>query len=164
MESDEISKESSQVRIKRSDDFQSTVRSVIEIIKEEMENNSGIYPYNNGSLSLAEIARRAGVHPTSFYTKQQRCFGNEVGEWLDKLKVKNLVGAGRVRRGLASRIEDWKELYQNLQKSQRRIELELQQLEIDSQREISKRDQEIENLRKLLNSSGWPKVVSISKD
>lgn len=42
------------------------VRAMLQTITKEMEANQGISPHNKGALSLAEIGRRAGIHPLTF--------------------------------------------------------------------------------------------------
>lgn len=111
---------------KRSEHVRITVRAVLSTIEDEIRANSGVYPYNNGSLSSAEIARRAGIHPTTFFTAAQRSLGAEVKAWM-KSNAATHVASGPVRRNLQSRIADWKKLYNGLAQSHRDTELTLHQ-------------------------------------
>lgn len=143
----------------RSKDLQIRVRETLKIIEEEININNGVYPHKNGALSLAEIARRARVHPTTFYSPNQRDFGIEVTKWLEKIRFKSTANGTSVRRDLASRVADWRKLFENLQRAQRTIELELQQLEANSRLEIEKRDYEIDRLRRLLEATNKVKIL-----
>ena len=40
-------------------------------IAEEMKANGGIYPYNGGAVSMAELARRADIDESTFYKKDK---------------------------------------------------------------------------------------------
>lgn len=93
---------------KRTEDVRARVRTTIAAIEKEMASNDGIYPYRNGAISSAEVARRAGIHPTSFFTEKLRDLGKEVKAWLDNLKAEKLVGSVKVNRTLAQRVSDWK--------------------------------------------------------
>lgn len=112
---------------KRTEDVRARVKATMAVIEKEMESNDGIYPHRNGALSAAEVARRAGIHPTSFFTDKLRDLGAEVKDWLAVLKREKVVGSVKVHKTLAARIEDWKKLYDGLLQSHRDTELELQE-------------------------------------
>lgn len=62
------------------------VNVVMKTIQMEIAANNGIYPQNKGVVSLAEVARRAGIHPATLH--KQRCIEltREVKHWLETLK------------------------------------------------------------------------------
>jgi hypothetical protein len=132
-------------------------------IEEEIKANDGTYPHKNGALSAAEVARRAGVHPTTLYTKKQRDgLGSEVKNWLDNLKCEKSIGSGRIRRSVVERMEDWKTQYENLAQSHRDTELALQQLEAeleDARRRLAAAETENQRLSILLAAASLEKVV-----
>lgn len=142
------------------------VRDMMKTIEQEMAANEGIYPHNGGALSAAELARRADVHPTTFFTKKQVALGEDVKDWLKKTKESNIVGKGPVRRNLSDRLDDWKSLYEGLAQSHRDTELELQQIAAELKEahgEIDRVRGENERLRALLAKSGQTKVVPLRK-
>lgn len=112
---------------KRTEDVRERVRTTMAAIEKEMASNEGIYPHRNGALSSAEVARRAGIHPTSFFTEKLRGLGVEVKSWLNNLKAEKVVGTVKVNRTLAQRLSDWKGQYEGLLQSHRDTELELQE-------------------------------------
>lgn len=114
---------------KRSMEIAAKVRSTMSRIDEEIRSNEGVYPFNKGSLSSAELCRRADIHPTTLFTPKQRELGREVNAWLQHIKTGNAIGRAAVRRSLGERIEDWRQLYIALAQAHRDTELELQQLE-----------------------------------
>ncbi|ANB71150.1 hypothetical protein BCh11DRAFT_04144 [Burkholderia sp. Ch1-1] len=148
----------------RTEDVQQRVRMLMADIEDEMARNEGIYPHNGGALSGAEIARRAGIHPTTLFSPKQRDFGSEVKQWLERIKEGKVVGRGPVRRELADRIADWKALYDGLAQSHRDTELELQQTEADLEKargEIKTLQATVDRLTEQLAALGGEKVVSL---
>lgn len=148
----------------RSDDVRERVRSVMKTIEKEMDGNDGIYPHNKGALSSAEVARRANVHPTTLFSAKQRALGEEVKQWLETIKTRKVVGRGPVRRDLASRLADWRRLYDGLAQSHRDTELELQQTQADLERarmDTEGLKRENEQLKRLLDVASMRKVVTL---
>jgi len=115
----------------RSAEIRSRVLAAMATIEQEMAANEGIYPHNGGAVSAAEVARRAEVHTTTFHSPKQRELGEEVRDWLEGLKKRHTISVATVKRSLAERISDWKELYEGLAQSHRDTELQLQQTEAE---------------------------------
>jgi chromosome segregation ATPase len=113
----------------RTERVRQQVREAMAQIEAEMASNGGIYPHRNGSLSAAEVARRAKVHVTSFHTEKLSELGNEVRVWLKQLAHTKVVGSVRAKKNLADRLVDWQRLYAGLEQSHRDTELQLQQVE-----------------------------------
>lgn len=166
--------ESARVRLKeralergrrRSDDVRERVRLAMSAIEKEMHDNEGIYPHNKGALSAAEVARRAHVHPTTLCSPKQRLLGAEVRQWLEVLKSSKGIGEGRGRRELATRIEDWRRLYDGLAQSHRDTELELQQVQAELAQALADLEKALrlnERLQKLLYEISGEKVIPLS--
>lgn len=121
-----ITEQAKERGIKRSEKIREKVRAAISAIEREIEQNNGIYPHNHGALSSAEVARRAGIHPTTFFSPSQRELGAKVKHWLQSKRPPELQTI-RVRRDLRSRVADWKDLYNRLAQSHRDTELALHQ-------------------------------------
>lgn len=115
----------------RSDEVRTTVQNTMMLIAEEVNSNGGIYPHNNGALSLAEVSRRAGIHFTTLFSPKQRTLGTEVKKWLEEIKTSKAIKGTTVRRDQASRLADWKALFAGLQQSHRDTELDLQHTEVE---------------------------------
>lgn len=150
----------------RSDEVRERVRSVMKGIEKEMEGNGGIYPHNKGALSSAEVARRAGVHTTTLFSPKQRDLGAEVKQWLEVIKTGKVVGRGPVRRELATRIADWRRMYEGLAQSHRDTELDLQQAQsnlVKTSEELNKLQRENDRLQKLLDKLGGANVVLLHR-
>jgi hypothetical protein len=48
------------------------IKNALVAIKKDVDANEGLYPFNSGRLSLAEVCRRAGVHPITMMGKAHR--------------------------------------------------------------------------------------------
>ena len=149
---------------KRTEDVRAKVKATMVAIEQEMASNDGIYPHRNGALSAAEVARRADIHPTSFYTEKLRTLGEEVRDWLDELKREKVVGSVKVQKTLATRIEDWKKLYEGLLQSHRDTELELQETQhrlSEVQKSVKELEQQKVRLEQLVGDAASKKVVPL---
>ncbi|WP_124982100.1 hypothetical protein [Ralstonia solanacearum] len=107
------------------EEIRERIRAVMKATQEEMAANNGIYPHNKGAVSLAEVARRAGIHPVTFHKERYVELAKEIREWLEALKQGAIVGRMRVRKALATRVQEWKELYEDLLETHRISETDL---------------------------------------
>lgn len=112
------------------------VKEAMRAIQADMQANGGIYPENGGAVSMAELARRAGISESSFYKKEPEnlALKDIANLWLDSLKKKETVGRMRVKKSLAQKAEDWQQKYHSLEQRHIRTELELQSLEAQMQK------------------------------
>ncbi|WP_305825768.1 hypothetical protein [Massilia brevitalea] len=101
------------------------VRAIMRTIQEEMAANAAIYPRNKGAVSLAEVARRAGIHPVTFHKERYVELASEVKLWLETLRQGATVGRVRVRKELGTRVQEWKQLYESLRETHRVTETDL---------------------------------------
>lgn len=115
----------------RTADIHSRVLATIAMIEQEILENDGIYPYRKGRVSGAEIARRADIHPTTLFSDSYTTLAETVRDWVNSLKNRHPVSVHSVKRSLAERVSDWKELFNRLAQSHRDTELELQQVEAE---------------------------------
>lgn len=149
---------------RRSADIRSRVEAAMATIVQEIASNDGIYPHNKGAVSKAEVARRASVHETTLFSPKQRVLGEEVRDWIKALKKRNTIGAVAVKRSIADRIADWKELYNGLAQSHRDTELKLQQTEADlgvAREQLGAMANERDALRAQLAKVGGASVVTL---
>lgn len=148
----------------RSAETRGRVLTAMAAIEQEMASNDGIYPQNGGAVSAAEVARRAGVHSTTLFSPKQRELGEEVRAWLESLKKRRAVSVSAVKRSLAERIADWKELYEGLAQSHRDTELHLQQVEAElgqAREQLAAVTRERDALREQLARVGGGSVVPL---
>lgn len=115
----------------RTEKMEMAVKEAMRAIQTDMQANGGIYPENGGAVSMAELARRAGISESSFYKKEpdNLALKDMANLWLDTLKKKETVGRMRVKKSLAQKAEDWQQKYHALEQRHIRTELELQSLE-----------------------------------
>lgn len=135
------------------------VENAIHAISDEMASNEGIYPRNGGAVSMAEIARRAGINEATFYKKDNTALKERASLWLETLKKKETVGRMRVRKSLQQRAESWKEKYDALQNRHIITELQFQQL----QAEHEKLQRDYDALLDQMRTGGKSKVTPIPK-
>ncbi|WP_410199704.1 hypothetical protein [Burkholderia cenocepacia] len=101
------------------------VRALMMTIRDEIASNQGIYPHNKGAISLAEVARRAEIHPFTFHKPRYVELANEVRQWLASLRQDAVVGRVHVRKELGTRVREWKQLYEDLREVHRIAETDL---------------------------------------
>ncbi len=133
-------------------------------IREEMAANEGIYPHNKGALSLAEVARRAGIHPQTFHKERYVELAKEVKQWLDALRKGAVVGRMHVRKTLDTRVKEWKQLYEDLLETHRISETDLEVAEEklrELQKDYDKLQQKFEELRQRVAELTKPKILKL---
>lgn len=110
---------------RNAEEIYTRVRKMMHTIQAEIDTNEGIYPHNRGSVSLAEVARRAQMHPVTFHKKRYIELAGEVKHWLEKLHQGSVIGPVRIRKELGSRVQQWKQLYESLREAHRLTETDL---------------------------------------
>ena len=133
------------------------VRTVMSTIQEEMAANQGIYPRNKGAVSLAEVARRAEIHPFTFHKPRYVELAKVVKDWLQTLKEGTVVGRVRVRKELGTRIQEWKQLYEDLRETHRITETDLAHVN----EQLKEALRENEKLRRRVSELTKQKVVTL---
>lgn len=150
----------------RTERVRQQVREAMVQIEAEMAANGGVYPHRNGSLSAAEVARRAKVHVTSFHTEKLKELGEEVRAWLKQLASTKVVGSVNAKKNLADRLADWQRLYAGLEQSHRDTELQLQQVEHELEQArgaLADLKRENERLLAVVAEQSQKKVVPIRR-
>lgn len=148
----------------RSDDVRKRILVVLQTIEQELVGSGGVYPHNKGMLSSAEVARRAGVHPTTLFSPKQRELGAEVKRWLGAIQAPTAVAQSLRRRKERERVAEWKQLYNRLAQSHRDTELALQEAHEEltaKQLELQALKRENERLMELLSSGVRGQVVGM---
>lgn len=154
----------------RTAQMEQQVTAGMQTIHADMQANGGIYPHNGGAVSMAELARRAGISESSFYKKEPEnlALKERAALWLDTLKKKETVGRMRVKKTLSQRAEDWRQKHDALQQRHICTELELQASTAEWEKERKELTEKIATLErdnaalvKLLKSSGDRKVTPL---
>lgn len=145
----------------RSDEVVSKLKKAQRDIETEINMNQGIYPYNGGRLSQAELCRRARITQATLSTTSHRNSTRKmVSEWLIAIHGALVTGRNNVRRAVTDRAEYWKEQHGAIVDNYRVAELEM----LDMRRELKRLRSENEALRSLLKTESAAKVVSIPKE
>jgi hypothetical protein len=154
----------------RTAQMEQQVIEAMQAIQADLQANGGIYPKNGGAVSMAELARRAGISESSFYKKEPEnvALKERAALWLDTLKKKETVGRMRVKKTLSQRAEDWRQKHDALQQRHICTELELQASKAEWENERKKVTEKIATLErenaaltKLLKFSGDGKVTPL---
>lgn len=99
----------------RSDDVSLKLHKAMVVIEGELEVNDGIYPFNKGRLSMAEVCRRAGIHKITLQGEVHRQTSRlVVKEWLHRVDAQLVKGSKNVRKRVTSKADDWKGRYVDL--------------------------------------------------
>jgi hypothetical protein len=103
---------------RRTDEVSIKLRNAMAVIESDIDNNDGIYPYNNGRLSMAEVCRRAGIHKITLQGNvHKNTTKTSLQEWLSVLNAKSVTGSKSVRKRVTETIDDWKSRYAELARS-----------------------------------------------
>src|ERR1700733_1475172 len=124
------------------------VDDAIRAIAGEMQANGGIYPHNGGAVSMAEIARRAGINESTFYKKDNAALKERASLWLKTLKKEETVGRMRGRKTHQQRAESWHKKYKALETRHGITELQLQQFQAEHEKLQQDYDALLEQMRK----------------
>lgn len=109
----------------RSSTFVSKIKQALTTIEVEIEQNDGLYPFNAGRLTKAEICRRAGVDDQTLQNPIHKLTTNKmVDEWLRRIKLNIAQGRAAVRRTVTERAEHWKQEHDQIANAYLLAELE----------------------------------------
>lgn len=96
----------------RSDEVLTKLRKAMDAIEKDIEDNDGLYPFNNGRLSLAEVCRRASIHKITLQGEKHRSTTKVVvKEWLQSLEKLSVIGAKTVRKRVTASVDEWRDRY-----------------------------------------------------
>lgn len=118
----------------RKEALNDSVDGAMRAIVEDMKANKGIYPANGGAVSMAELARRAGINESTFYKPQNAKLKQRANLWLQQLQKKETIGRKRVRKHLKDIASDWKARYEAIDRDNIVTHLKLQELEAENLR------------------------------
>lgn len=93
----------------------SKVREAMKVMELDIQTSEGIYPFNGGRISVAEVCRRAKISNMTLQAPAHRDSTKVVvEEWIKKLTVRLTTGAKIVRRAVTDRAEEWKRVHDEI--------------------------------------------------
>ncbi len=103
-----------------------SIRKAMATIEGEIEQNDGLYPYNKGRVTQAEVCRRAGVRKTTLQgPSHKESTRIELDRWLKRLAAAVVKGRKSIRRTVTERADQWKEQLDQLANEYHKAELAL---------------------------------------
>ncbi|RON55995.1 hypothetical protein [Pseudomonas frederiksbergensis] len=133
------------------------LKSAINEIEVEIDANEGIYPYNGGKISQAELCRRAKINQVTLSTAAHRNTTRPmVEEWLTRIHNATISGRKSVRRAVTDRAEEWKSHHQAIAENYRIAELEM----LDMRKNLRRLENENTALRDRLASYENSKILT----
>lgn len=91
------------------------VREAMKEMELDIQNSEGIYPFNGGRITAAEVCRRAKISNMTLQAPAHRDSTKVVvEEWIKKLTVRLTTGAKIVRRAVTDRAEEWKRVHDEI--------------------------------------------------
>ena len=75
-------------------------------IQADVEANDGIYPLNDGRITLQEVLRRAGLSSAALEKPHHRGFKGEVADWVAGANKRIARGARSIRKAVTARVDD----------------------------------------------------------
>lgn len=133
----------------------------MDVIEKEIESHDGLYPYNGGRLSQAELCRRASVTNVTLQSKGHKTTTlTWVKKWLERVHIGLTTGKKSVRKKVTDRAESWKDQHAAVATAYNIAMLEFGELE-DRVRELEAENAE---LRQLLEKFRSSKIAEISKN
>jgi hypothetical protein len=104
-----------------------SLKEMMGKIEGEIDANDGIYPYNDGKLTVDELLRRTGKSPAYLQkrTPKIEALKREVNAWIKRVKGQIASGALSVRREVNSRVKVANEQLGEIRQNYHEAELQL---------------------------------------
>lgn len=134
------------------------LRKAMSTMEQEIEQHEGLYPYNGGRITQAEVCRRAGVSKITLQGAIHKTTTKQiVDQWVIRAASGVVAGKRNVRRAVTDRADAWKAAHKQIADQYHIAHLKL----IDVERRV--RDLENENaaLRSELARSANQKVTAL---
>lgn len=85
---------------------QERCKAAMRDIQADVEANKGIYPFNDGRITLQEVLRRARLSSAALEKPHHRSFKGEVGDWVAGANKRITRGARSIRKAVTARVDD----------------------------------------------------------
>jgi len=104
-----------------------SIHEMMEKIEREIDANAGIYPYNDGKLTVDELLGRAGKSPAYLQKKTPKikALRNDVNSWIKRVKGQIASGAPSVRREVNARVKAANKQLDDIRQNYHESELQL---------------------------------------
>lgn len=131
------------------------MRAAMRTVESEIAAHHGVYPFNGGRLSQAEICRRAGVSQiTLLGVAHKTTLKKEVDAWLKRVRLGMKQGKKSVRKAVTERADAWKASLDQIAQRYLEANLELDECKAtasDLERENEEQKAEIVKLQVALS-------------
>lgn len=143
---------------KRTLAFIAKLKAAMATIELEIDQNEGLYPFNGGRLTQAEVCRRAGVSNIALQGPMHKATTKKVvDDWLLRVRAASVTGKKSVRRAVSSRAEAWKAHHAAIAHNYHKAELEM----IDLRKRIKALEAQNEALLEQLELVDRSKVIPL---
>jgi len=104
-----------------------SLEDMMRTIEREIDANSGIYPYNDGRLTVDELLHRAGKSPAYLQKKAPRIrtLRHDANAWIKRVKGQIASGAPSVRREVNQRVKAVNKQIDEIRQNYHEAELQL---------------------------------------
>lgn len=104
-----------------------SVQETMQRIELEIDANGGIYPYNDGKLTVDELLRRSGKSAAYLQknTPKIKELRHEVNAWIKRIKGQVATGAPSVRREVNARVKVANKQIDEIRQNYHEAELQL---------------------------------------
>jgi len=142
------------------------LNAAMKSMAQEIQNNDGLYPFNKGRLSQAEVCRRADVDEGTLQNRNHKeTTRRAVGAWLTNTKAGAISGSANIRKTVTARVDKARTDEKLIATNYHIARLELQ----DARRDIKRLQAELKAEREakvalgqVLRGSGG-KVISLRR-
>jgi hypothetical protein len=136
----------------------SKVTDAMKAMELDIQRNDNIYPFNGGTVSQAEVCRRAGIKNALLQGAAHKTTTKvAVDKWVKDINAALITGRKNVRKAVTERADNWKEEHGKVTTSYR---IDMLRLEM-AQTRIAELTAENAALREQLAKNG-SNVTSIS--
>lgn len=101
-----IGNEGRRVSALRKASTQERCEAAMRDIQTDVEANKGIYPLNDGRITLQEVLRRADLSSAALEKPHHRAFKGEVTDWVTGANKRIARGARTIRKVVTERVDD----------------------------------------------------------
>lgn len=106
--------------------FIDKLRRAMRAIEQDIEAHDGLYPFNKGRLTQAEVCRRAGVSNVTLQGRLHKLTTKvEVDVWIQRASRGIAKGKKNVRKAITERAEVWKSNLQSIAQAYHEDHLQL---------------------------------------
>lgn len=110
----------------RTDSVVEKLRRAMATIEAEVEAHDGLYPFNKGRLTQAEVCRRAGISKVTLQGPLHKTTTKaEVDAWVARVTAGIVKGKKNVRKAVTDRAEGWKANLEAIAQQYHECQLEL---------------------------------------